>query len=601
MQRRTMQLVLGGGAARCSDGAMAFHGPSYSLFRECAIKVASVWRAPQFRRGLSQRTDLWIENYGQDAKRNQLPATFINSTNSVWMGGTRMGGTGWGQDGRDRCDVQDVDLECSPIQQFYQGKTVFITGATGFMGKVLLEKLLRSTEVSRVYLLIRPKKGNSSQDRLQALMEDAVFDRLKMENKEFLHKVETVSGDITEESLGLSREENSLLLDSVNIVFHCAATVKFDEELSLSVGMNVAGVMRVVALAKRMAHLQALVDVSTAYCNYNIPEIDEMIYPAPVDSQRMVDLCQWLDPEIINSPEVTKKFIGDRPNTYTFTKALAESFLASSSMGLPEAVMRPSMVTASWKEPHAGWVDNFNGPTGLFASRGLGVIRRISMKREGVADFVPVDVSINMLCCIAWQAARDGPDHPIKVYNCTSGGVNPVTWGEVDAIVHSSIRKTPYSRSVWYPGRTIFKPISPINTVGNWMQRQVFHYGVAHVVDLVCRLVGKKPFLVRQSNIITENMKVVKLFRTNSWNWTNKNTLDLEASLMEVDKQVFGFDMKGLDWKNYFDNYILGIREYVLKDPATQTQARKHLFHLRLLDWLTKGGFGLMIIWVLKP
>ena len=42
--------------------------------------------------------------------------------------------------------MQDVEFECSPIQQFYQGKTVFITGATGFMGKVLLEKLLRSTE-----------------------------------------------------------------------------------------------------------------------------------------------------------------------------------------------------------------------------------------------------------------------------------------------------------------------------------------------------------------------------------------------------------------------------------------------------------------------
>ena len=34
----------------------------------------------------------------------------------------------------------------------------------------------------------------------------------------------------------------------------------------------------------------------------------------------MVDMCQWMDPDIINSPEVTRKMIGDRPNTYTFTK-----------------------------------------------------------------------------------------------------------------------------------------------------------------------------------------------------------------------------------------------------------------------------------------
>ena len=451
----------------------------------------------------------------------------------------------------------------------------------------------------RVYLLIRSKKGKSTQARLQVLMEDAVFDRLRMENKEFLHKVEAVSGDITEDSLGLSREEDSLLLDNVNIVFHCAATVKFDEELSLSVGMNVGGVMRVVALARRMAHLQALVDVSTAYCNCNIPDIEERIYPAPVDSQRMVDLCQWLDPEIINSPEVTKKFIGDRPNTYTYTKALAESLLASSSMGLPVAVMRPSIVTAGWKEPRPGWVDNLNGATGIFASGGLGLLRRTSSRREGVADLVPVDVCINMLCCIAWQAARDGPNHPIKVYNCTSGRVNPITWGQVDTMLHSSIKKAPFSRGVWYPSRSIFKEISFANTVGNWLHGRLFHYGLAHGVDLACRLVGRKPFLARQSTMIQKSMKVLEPFRTNSWNWTNTNALALEASLTEVDKQVFGFDMRGLDWKNYLDNYIQGIREYVLKDPATQTQARKHLFHLRLLDWLTKGGFGLMIIWVL--
>ena len=66
----------------------------------------------------------------------------------------------------------------SPVEEFYKGKTVFITGATGFMGKVveagklflssffllkktlskvLVEKLLRSTSVARIYLLIRPK------------------------------------------------------------------------------------------------------------------------------------------------------------------------------------------------------------------------------------------------------------------------------------------------------------------------------------------------------------------------------------------------------------------------------------------------------------
>lgn len=52
------------------------------------------------------------------------------------------------------------------IAQFYAGKDVLITGATGFMGKVLVEKLLRCCpEVRTLYLLVRPKAGQSMQQR----------------------------------------------------------------------------------------------------------------------------------------------------------------------------------------------------------------------------------------------------------------------------------------------------------------------------------------------------------------------------------------------------------------------------------------------------
>jgi len=68
----------------------------------------------------------------------------------------------------------------SPVVQFYHEKTVFITGATGFMGKVLVEKLLRSTNVRRLLLLIRPKKGVQTEQRLKTLLTSGVFDRFYM-------------------------------------------------------------------------------------------------------------------------------------------------------------------------------------------------------------------------------------------------------------------------------------------------------------------------------------------------------------------------------------------------------------------------------------
>ena len=47
----------------------------------------------------------------------------------------------------------------------------------------------------------------------------------------------------------------------------------------------------------------------------------------------------------------TKKLLKDKPNTYTYTKQLAEWILLTEGAGLPIAVVRPSIVGATWKEP----------------------------------------------------------------------------------------------------------------------------------------------------------------------------------------------------------------------------------------------------------
>ncbi|RZC39196.1 NAD binding 4 domain containing protein, partial [Asbolus verrucosus] len=52
------------------------------------------------------------------------------------------------------------------ISEIFRDSTVFITGGTGFLGKVLIEKLLRCTELKRIYLLVRSKKGKTPQERL---------------------------------------------------------------------------------------------------------------------------------------------------------------------------------------------------------------------------------------------------------------------------------------------------------------------------------------------------------------------------------------------------------------------------------------------------
>ena len=67
-------------------------------------------------------------------------------------------------------ELNDVSHSESKISKFYENKSIFVTGATGFLGKVLIEKLFRSCyNLNKIYVLVRSKKGKQSSDRLDEI------------------------------------------------------------------------------------------------------------------------------------------------------------------------------------------------------------------------------------------------------------------------------------------------------------------------------------------------------------------------------------------------------------------------------------------------
>ena len=141
----------------------------------------------------------------------------------------------------------------SEIADFFKGKSIFITGATGFMGKVLVEKLLRScNEVKCIYVLLRPKKGLDVKSRLRELLDVKIFDKIRDCSPSSLNKVLAIEGDITLPGLGISDADLKALVRDVSIVFHSAATVKFDEPLKTSIDFNVLGTRRVIELCHKL-------------------------------------------------------------------------------------------------------------------------------------------------------------------------------------------------------------------------------------------------------------------------------------------------------------------------------------------------------------
>ncbi|RZC37887.1 NAD binding 4 and/or Epimerase domain containing protein [Asbolus verrucosus] len=74
---------------------------------------------------------------------------------------------------REFGEVKWCPVEGSKIVEFYKGKNVFVTGATGFLGKLLVEKLLRACpDIDTVYILVRPKKGEDEHSRKDKVYAD---------------------------------------------------------------------------------------------------------------------------------------------------------------------------------------------------------------------------------------------------------------------------------------------------------------------------------------------------------------------------------------------------------------------------------------------
>jgi fatty acyl-CoA reductase len=477
----------------------------------------------------------------------------------------------------------------SQIGNFYKDRSIFITGATGFMGKVLVEKLLRSCNgVKNIYVLLRTKKGLDARSRLEELLNAKIFEKIRDENPKALNKLVAIQGDITIPGLGISETDLNSLISDVSIVFHSAATVKFDEPLKTSVEFNVIGTRRLVEICHKMPKLVALIHVSTAYANCNRTEIDEVLYSPPVSPQKIIEAVDWMDDELVNV--LTPKLLGDRPNTYTYTKALAESLLVDECGSLPVAIVRPSIVTASWREPLRGWVDNINGPTGLILASGKGVLRTMLFNPKACADLIPVDTVINLMIAVAWYTATQRPNS-IMIYNCTSGLCNRISWGDIERIAFPILLQYPSAQIFRYPGGN-FKESRFLNEICCLFD----HIIPAYFFDAFMALTGRKRMMVRLYEKLHRAVKALEWFTTREWKFGTNNVLMLIDQLKGVDKEAFHFDIRQLHWPTYWEDYVIGIRKYILKEensslPKARSNLKRMYFLHKIFGFLVMYGF----------
>lgn len=132
-----------------------------------------------------------------------------------------------------------------------------------------------------------------------------IFQRVKEECGDFKHRIVCISGDCSRPGLGLNMTDRQTLISNVDIIFHAAATVNFDENLRLAFAVNVNGIRVILDLAQQMKNLKSIVHVSSAYANCHVFRIEERFYDFPLSFSDLESILRDMDDKTVE--EITPK------------------------------------------------------------------------------------------------------------------------------------------------------------------------------------------------------------------------------------------------------------------------------------------------------
>lgn len=235
-----------------------------------------------------------------------------------------------------------MDAKLCRIKDFFANRCILITGGTGFIGMALIEALLTSSsDLRRIYVVVREKKGLKPAERISKLLSNEIFDHLSSDAKS---KVVPILGDLTAENLGLEPGILAEIRETVTVVYHNAGLIKFNRSLKETVLMNVFSTLRCIELAKSLAKLSAFIYTSSITANTNIRgKINEKVYKTQRSPKEMIMLALESPSTLDKVPEIKSDMIEGHVNSYTYSKQLAENLIVEELSGFPAGIVRPAL------------------------------------------------------------------------------------------------------------------------------------------------------------------------------------------------------------------------------------------------------------------
>ena len=499
------------------------------------------------------------------------------------------------------------------IAEVLSGKRIAVTGATGFLGTALVERLLRAVPGCDLVLLVRAGRRTPAAERVRReVFRNDCFERLRRElgdgfDAEVARRVTVVAGDVAADGLGLD-DDGRAHLARCDIVIHSAAAVSFDSPLDLAVEVNLLGPRRVAEALAAVGASAHLVAVSTAYVagtrRGRSPEAALADTPFAVDAdwrsevdgarrarsdteaasrrpERLAKLAKqarselgaagpplladklerlratWVDDQMVEAGRARAHALG-WPDAYAYTKALGERALgeACRASRVPFTIVRPSIIESAFSEPRPGWIRGFRMAEPVIISYGRGLLKEFPGIPEGVVDVIPVDMVAAALIAVAARGPLDGG--AADVFHVASGAANPLKYRRlVDLVRH------------WFGEHPLYDTAGQPIVVPEWsfpgrgrVQRQL--HRATRALGAAERAITALPIRGDQAELSARleerradadrALGYVQLYGAYAETeavFSVDRLLALSGSLDDADRATFGFDPRVVDWDRY--------------------------------------------------
>ncbi len=517
-----------------------------------------------------------------------------------------------------------------------RGRHIMLTGATGFLGKVVLGILLKwHPEIGRLYLLIRGDR-RSSQGRLRREVLDspalaplreqmgAAFERYVEE------KLTVLGGDLTERAL-VGADCVQLLPARLDAVINCAGLVNFEASLERALAINALGVANVIEFCRRRQ--AALLHVSTCYvagradghrfedalpvnwCPAGQPGFSvkrelaaALAAIAHVEAEsRDPARRHEAEPASFESSDshaaahverLRKRWVEQRlkeigrrraltwgwPNTYSYSKSLGEQLVFMARQQVRATVARPSIIESALAEPFPGWNQgaNTSAPLTYLAGRGY---RLYPAESELVLDVLPVDLAahamVPVLCALLLGVYA-------PVYQLCTSDCNPLRMRRLVELTALAYRQAP-GAGAGAGARLVARHLEPVIA-----SQPAYELATSTLPALLEAAVGPaqtlldrhahfhRPALERLSRFADNTRfaaSLVEIYRPYiqelRYTFHGRNIRALYAALRPQDAERHPFRPEAIDWSDYWPKvHIAGLRRHVFGQLDLQRRLR---------------------------